>query len=101
MLDCLQTAPHPHEQEGLGGPSSVMERFEQVPLHLPHKWDAKRQILNSVHESNHFLRDADLMYADDTPSSILFLVNRRALEVPITTRGHTAQENEPLSASRA
>jgi len=34
MLDCLQTARHPHEQKGLGGPSSVMERFEQVPLHF-------------------------------------------------------------------
>jgi len=32
MLDCVQTARHPHEQQGLGGPSSVMERFEQVPL---------------------------------------------------------------------
>jgi len=32
MLDCLQTARHPHEQKGLGRPSSVMERFEQVPL---------------------------------------------------------------------
>ena len=34
MLDCLQTARHPHEQSGLGGSSSVMERFEQVPLHF-------------------------------------------------------------------
>jgi len=34
MLDCLQTARHPHEQKGLGGSSSVMERFEQVPLHF-------------------------------------------------------------------
>jgi len=33
MLDFLQTARHPHEQTGLGGPSSVMERFEQVPPH--------------------------------------------------------------------
>ena len=39
----------------------------------------------SVHESDHFLRDADLMYADDTPLTIFFLVNRRALEVTITT----------------
>jgi len=47
------------------------------------------------------MRDADLMYADDTPLTIFFLVNRRALEVTITTRGHTAQENGPQSASRA
>ena len=34
VLDCLQSARHPHEQTGLGGPSSVMERFKQVPLHF-------------------------------------------------------------------
>jgi len=41
------------------------------------------------------------MVADDTTLNIFFLVNRRALEVTITTRGHTSQENEPQIASRA
>jgi len=66
----------------------------------PHKWDAKRQILKSVHESYHFPRDADLKYADDAPSTIFFLVNRRALEATITAKRQTAQENEPQSAFR-
>ena len=68
---------------------------------FPHKWDAKKQILKSVYESNHFLRDAHLMYADDTASTIFSLVNRRALEATITARRHTVQEHDPQSALRA
>jgi len=34
MLDFLQTGRHPQEQIGLGGSSSVRERFEQVQLHF-------------------------------------------------------------------
>ena len=41
------------------------------------------------------------MYADDTPSTIFFLVNGNALEATIPAQGRTAQENEPKNAPNA
>jgi len=41
------------------------------------------------------------MYADDSRSTIFFLVNERVQEETVLAQGRTAQENEPRSASRA
>jgi len=39
------------------------------------------------------------MCADDTPSTIFFLVNSNALEATVPARGRTAQEDEPKNTA--
>jgi len=55
--------------------------------------------MKSVYGSDHFPRDTGLMCADDTPSTIFFLVNRNALEATVPAQGRTAQENEPKNTA--
>jgi len=86
---------------GWGGLPALWNSSSRTPYIFLGKWDVRRKNLKSVQGSDHFPRDTGLMYADDSRSTIFFLVNGNAPEATVPAQGRTAQENEPKNAPNA